>query len=158
MTTPLADPFDLQRFVAAQQDTYTVALAELRRGSKRSHWMWFIFPQVAGLGTSEMARRYAIRSTREATAYLAHPLLGQRLQECTGALLAVAGKTAEEILGYPDHLKLQSSMTLFAAVSADQSLFHQVLQRYFSGVWDERTVEYLRREVGRLDGTGGPGT
>jgi uncharacterized protein (DUF1810 family) len=148
MTTPLADPFDLQRFVAAQQDTYTVALAELRRGSKRSHWMWFIFPQVAGLGTSEMARRYAIRSAREATAYLAHPLLGARLQECTRALLAVSGRTAEDVLGHPDHLKLQSSMTLFAAVSADESLFHRVLQRYFFGARDERTVDYLRGGCG----------
>jgi uncharacterized protein (DUF1810 family) len=104
-----------------------------------------------------MARRYAIRSTGEATAYVAHPLLGERLQECTRALLAVSGKTAEEILGYPDHLKLQSSMTLFAAVSADQSLFHQVLQRYFSETWDARTVEHLRSEVDRLDGPAVPG-
>jgi uncharacterized protein (DUF1810 family) len=137
------DPYQLERFVSAQRGTYDVALDELRRGAKRSHWIWFIFPQVAGLGSSAMAARYAIKSRREAKAYLAHSLLGARLMECANALLRVEGKTAEEIMGHPDDAKLRSSMTLFAAISAFDSPFHAVLDRYFSGEIDFRTIEYL---------------
>jgi uncharacterized protein (DUF1810 family) len=137
------DPYQLERFVSAQRGTYEVALAELRRGAKRSHWIWFIFPQVAGLGSSTMAARYAIKSRREAKAYLAHPILGARLMDCANALLQIAGKTVEEIMGHPDNLKLRSSMTLFAAISPPDSPFGAVLDRYFSGEIDFRTIEYL---------------
>jgi uncharacterized protein (DUF1810 family) len=137
------DPYDLGRFVAAQRGIYENALEELRRGAKRSHWIWFIFPQVAGLGSSTMAVRYAIKSRAEAKAYLSHPILGSRLLECTNALLRVEGKTAEEVMGQPDDLKLRSSMTLFAATSDPDSPFHAVLDRYFSGNTDLRTIEYL---------------
>ena len=137
------DPYQLQRFVSAQGGIYETALEELNRGAKRSHWMWFIFPQFAGLGSSAMAARYAIRSKPEAQAYLAHPLLGPRLLECTHSLLQVTGKTAEQIMGYPDYLKLCSSMTLFAAISPAGSPFHLVLERYYSGVRDEKTIAYL---------------
>lgn len=137
------DPYDLQRFVTAQRETYALALEELRRGGKRSHWMWYVFPQVAGLGFSVTAQRYAIRSRQEATAYLAHPLLGPRLAECGEALLQVKDKSATEIMGMPDDMKLRSSMTLFAAVAGAGSLFQQMLDRYFSGAADPRTLQYL---------------
>ncbi|MCX6955400.1 MAG: DUF1810 domain-containing protein [Verrucomicrobia bacterium] len=137
------DPYELARFVAAQEGEYVEALAELRRGAKHGHWIWFIFPQVAGLGSSPMAERYAIRSAREARAYLQHPVLGPRLTECADALLSVEGKSIDEIMGFPDDLKLRSSMTLFEAVSAAGSPFHAVLERYFAGESDGRTTEYL---------------
>lgn len=138
-----ADPFGLARFVTAQQANYRDAIAELRGGRKRSHWMWYVFPQVAGLGSSAMAKRYAIKSREEAEAYLAHPLLGPRLVECAEALLEVEGRTAEEIMGYPDCRKLRSSMTLFAALSPPDSAFEKVLERYYDGSNDPRTVEFL---------------
>jgi len=137
------DPHNLERFVSAQRGFYDAALRELRSGKKRSHWMWFVFPQVAGLGSSAMADRYAIRSRREAVAYLAHPVLGPRLVECANALLQLTGMTAEEVMGYPDDLKFRSSMTLFAAVSPPDSPFHKALEIYFSGVPDNRTTAYL---------------
>jgi uncharacterized protein (DUF1810 family) len=137
------DPHQLNRFVEAQRDWYATALRELRAGAKRSHWMWFIFPQVAGLGHSGMARRFAIRCRGEAEAYLAHPVLGARVRECAEALLAVQGRTAEEIVGYPDVMKLRSSMTLFAAVAPAGSPFERVLTRYFGGVGDEKTLAFL---------------
>ena len=140
---PPSAPFDLERFVVAQRDSYEMALTELRGGRKNTHWMWFVFPQVAGLGSSAMAARYAIQSGAEAVAYLAHPVLGARLRDCAEALLQVQGRTAKEIMGYPDHLKLQSSMTLFAAVSAPGSPFPQVLDRYYAGAGDSRTTEFL---------------
>ena len=143
MTTMPDDPYDLERFVTAQRGIYPTALEELRRGAKRSHWMWFIFPQAAGLGSSSMAQRYAIKSQPEAQAYLAHPVLGARLRECVAALLQITGKTATEIMGRPDDLKLKSSMTLFAAISEPASPFHSVLNRYFSGETDARTIDYL---------------
>src|SRR4051812_46286032 len=144
MKPTAGDPYDLERFVAAQRGVFDVALEELRDGAKRSHWMWFIFPQVAGLGTSPMAARYAIQSGREAVAYLAHPLLGPRLIACTNALLQLEGKTARDVMGTPDDLKLKSSMTLFAAVSATKgSPFAQVIERYFAGAQDEKTMAYL---------------
>jgi uncharacterized protein (DUF1810 family) len=136
-------PYDLDRFLDAQQGKYETALAEVRAGRKRSHWMWYVFPQVAGLGFSAMSRRYAIRDADEARAYLAHPVLGVRLVECCEAALSVAGRSAHEIFGSPDDLKLCSSATLFASVSAPGSVFERVLERYFAGRRDERTVELL---------------
>ena len=140
---PREDEFDLERFVAAQGSSYDVALQELQRGAKRSHWIWYIFPQVAGLGSSTTSDRYAIKSRREAAAYLDHPVLGPRLIECANALLQLEGKTAEEVMGYPDDLKLRSSMTLFALVAGPDSPFQKIIDRYFAGVADPRTVDYL---------------
>jgi uncharacterized protein (DUF1810 family) len=137
------DPFDLRRFVDAQADVYEAALAELKAGRKRTHWMWFIFPQLTGLASSVMAQRYAIRSRLEALAYLRHPILGPRLHECAEALLKIDGWTAEQIMGYPDYLKLRSSMTLFAAVAEAASPFATVLERYFPDGRDEYTLKYL---------------
>lgn len=139
-----ADPFTLARFVTAQADTYARALEELRRGAKRSHWMWFIFPQITGLGTSTMARRYAIVSQAEAVAYLAHPLLGPRLVAVAEALLPHRDRSATEIMGSPDDVKLRSSMTLFDAVSGAHPAFSAVLEQFFGGVRDERTLAFLR--------------
>ncbi|HEY4300581.1 MAG TPA: DUF1810 domain-containing protein [Candidatus Didemnitutus sp.] len=137
------DPYLLERFVAAQRDTYEIALEELKSGSKRNHWMGFVFPQVAGLGSNTVAVRYAIKSRQEAKAYLSHPILGPRLMKCVEALLQIAGKSAEEVMGDPDDLKLKSSLTLFAAISTPGSLFHATLDRYFSGEADPRTLKYL---------------
>jgi uncharacterized protein (DUF1810 family) len=134
---------DLQRFVAAQDGVYAQALAELRRGAKRSHWMWFIFPQIAGLGQSAMARAYAIASADEARAYLAHPVLGPRLIEATGAVTTAAG-SAEAILGGIDAVKLRSSMTLFAAVADDPTPYRAALERFFGGEDDPATLGLLR--------------
>jgi uncharacterized protein (DUF1810 family) len=128
-------PYDLERFVQAQdaRRTYAAALAELRAGRKTGHWMWFVFPQIAGLGLSETSRRYAISSLDEARAYLAHPVLGARLEESARALLELDGRTATEILGPVDAMKLRSSMTLFARAAPEQALFGDVLDRYFDG-------------------------
>jgi uncharacterized protein (DUF1810 family) len=134
---------DLERFVAAQDGVYAQALAELRRGAKRSHWMWFIFPQIAGLGQSAMARTYAIASAEEARAYLAHPVLGPRLIEVTGAVTAAAG-SAEAILGGIDAVKLRSSMTVFAAVADDPTPYRAALERFFGGEDDPATLGLLR--------------
>ena len=139
----MIDPFNLQRFVDAQASVYRQACAELRAGRKATHWMWFVFPQIAGLGTSTMARLYAIGSAAEARAYLAHPLLGARLRECTALVLAIEGRTAHEIFRDPDDLKFRSSMTLFAAVADDAAIFDQALQKYFAGAGDPRTHEIL---------------
>lgn len=138
------DPFDLERFVEAQRGTYEQACAELRRGRKSGHWIWFIFPQIAGLGMSAMSQRYAIGSLEEARAYLAHPVLGLRLREICGIVLGIEGRTVEEILGYPDDVKLRSSMTLFAAATDDGAEFIAVLEKYFGGERDGRTLELLR--------------
>jgi uncharacterized protein (DUF1810 family) len=135
---------DLDRFVRAQAGVYDAALAELRAGSKRTHWMWFVFPQIAGLGSSATAQRYAITSLDEARAYLAHPVLGPRLAEAAEAVLAVEGRTAAQILGYPDVLKLRSSMTLFAAAADDPSVYQAVLDRYYDGP-DEATLRLANR-------------
>ena len=139
------DPYRLERFVAAQDaaGTYQRALAELRAGRKTSHWMWFIFPQVAGLGLSAMAQRYAISGLAEARAYLDHPLLGPRLLECAGAVAATEGSTADRILGPVDAMKLRSSMTLFAAAGPQEAVFGAVLARYFDGEPDEATLARL---------------
>ena len=139
------DPFELNRFVSAQEAVFEVALAELKRGQKRSHWMWFIFPQLAGIGSSSMARKYALQSLEEARAYLAHPVLGERLLECCRAILSVQGRSASEIMGYPDDLKLRSAMTLFALTGEAHSEFGQVIDRYFGGQPDPRTLELLGR-------------
>ena len=138
------DTFDLDRFVEAQQGMYEQARAELAAGEKRSHWMWFIFPQIAGLGLSDMAKFYAIHSLDEAKAYLEHPVLGPRLRECTGLVNAVKGKTLRAIFGTPDDLKFHSSVTLFAQAESDQeSAFAKALQRYFDGKPDKATVTRL---------------
>lgn len=137
------DPFHLQRFVDAQSSTYTQARAELAAGEKRSHWMWFIFPQIQGLGFSSMAQRYAITDLAEARAYLAHPLLGPRLRECTALVNAVEKRTLEQIFGYPDDLKFHSSVTLFAEADGDESTFHAALHKYFGGKQDSGTVRQL---------------
>lgn len=137
------DPFDLERFVKAQSSVYTGALAELKRGRKRSHWMWFIFPQVAGLGYSPTSKHYAIKSLAEAQAYLAHPILGPRLRECTEAALAVDGRSANEIFGSPDDMKFKSSMTLFERAAETDSAFALALDKYFGGKRDGRTLEKL---------------
>jgi uncharacterized protein (DUF1810 family) len=136
---------DLQRFIDAQngEESFIQALAELRAGRKTSHWMWFVFPQIAGLGQSAMSRRYAISSLEEARAYLAHPVLGPRLVECAQALLSHHGKSAREILGEIDAIKLRSSMTLFARADPNQSVFQQVLDRYFDGEADAATERLL---------------
>jgi uncharacterized protein (DUF1810 family) len=139
------DPYDLRRFVTAQKQVYPGVLAELRAGRKQSHWMWFIFPQIAGLGRSEMAQRFSLSGKPEAAAYLAHPLLGARLRECTELVLdAPQSLTAEQIFGYPDDLKFRSSMTLVAEVANEPGIFGRALERYFGGRPDEATLRLLR--------------
>jgi uncharacterized protein (DUF1810 family) len=139
------DPFELSRFVAAQDagGTYADAVAELRRGRKASHWMWFVFPQVEGLGQSAISRRYAISSLAEARAYLAHPVLGPRLRECSAVVAGLSGVTAEQVFGGIDALKLRSSMTLFRRAAPDEPVFGEVLDRYFGGTDDPATLAAL---------------
>ena len=145
MNSPSQDPFHLARFVEAQSSSYADALRELEAGEKRGHWMWFIFPQVAGLGSSFMAKRYAIGSRQEAAAYLDHPLLGARLLACVDALLNVENRSAKQIMGSPDFMKLQSSITLFAEISPDEERFRQLLLKFYAGKKDERTLQFLSR-------------
>jgi uncharacterized protein (DUF1810 family) len=133
----------LERFVDAQRDVYTQALAEIRAGRKRTHWMWFIFPQIAGLGSSPTSQYFAIRDRAEARDYLGHPILGPRLVECAQALLDLGEVSAADVFGYPDDLKLKSSVTLFDAVSDPGSVFERVLDKFFAGTRDGRTVELL---------------
>ena len=135
------DPFDLGRFVRAQEGDYQRALAEITSGRKRSHWMWYIFPQVAGLGQSPTSQRYAIGSLAEARAYLAHPILGPRLIVCAEAALSVNDRSAHEIFGSPDDMKLKSSATLFTLVSSDESVFHRLLKKYFDDAPDKKTLD-----------------
>jgi uncharacterized protein (DUF1810 family) len=135
--------YDLERFVAAQEGVYRGAVAELRAGRKTGHWIWFVFPQVAGLGRSPTSQHYAIGSLGEARAYLDHPVLGPRLRECAAAVLAVSGRTAEEILGSVDAVKLRSSMTLFHRAAPDEPLFRQILDRYYDGRPDGTTDALL---------------
>jgi uncharacterized protein (DUF1810 family) len=137
------DKFDLRRFVDAQAPIYGQALAELRNGRKQSHWMWYVFPQFQGLGTSQMAQKFAINSLPEAVAYLQHPVLGPRLKEITRAVNEVEGRSIETIFGYPDHLKFHSSMTLFSKAAPDEPVFTDALARYFGSKPDERTLELL---------------
>jgi uncharacterized protein (DUF1810 family) len=137
------DPYDLARFVHAQAPDYARALAELRAGRKRSHWMWYVFPQLTGLGASAMSQRYAISGIAEARAYLQHPVLGPRLVECAEAVLGVQGRSAHDIFGSPDDVKLRSCATLFAAASPPGSVFEQLLDRYFDGERDPVTLRLL---------------
>ncbi len=138
-----SDPYDLNRFISAQEGVYDRVLAELRAGLKRTHWMWFIFPQIDGLGHSPTTRFYAVKSLEEARHYLRHPVLGARLTECTEAILALKGRSASDIFGYPDDMKLQSSMTLFALAAGPGSVFLRVLDRYYGGKQDTRTRQIL---------------
>jgi uncharacterized protein (DUF1810 family) len=143
--------YNLERFVEAQAGVYEQVCAELRAGRKQSHWMWFVFPQIRGLGRSEMAMRYAISGREEARAYLDHPVLGPRLQECVGIVVELEGRTVEEIFGYPDDLKFHSSMTLFSEAAAlfaevegsSADVFHKALKKYFGGKTDRRTLELI---------------
>jgi uncharacterized protein (DUF1810 family) len=142
------DPFDLARFTSAQEGIYECVLAELRSGQKRTHWMWFIFPQVDGLGFSATSKRYAIKSMEEARQYLNHPVLGTRLLECAEAVHAIEGRSLSDIFGYPDDLKLQSSMTLFACVSDSCSVFVRILDKHCNGRRDVRTLQLLEKLQG----------
>jgi uncharacterized protein (DUF1810 family) len=137
------DPFDLRRFVDAQDRVYDTVLAELRSGAKRSHWIWFVFPQLRGLGHSATAQHYGIGSLAEARAFVAHPVLGPRLRECTGLVEAIDGRSADDIFGWPDTLKVRSSMTLFTLATDDNSAFRGVLDKFYSGEPDPATVELL---------------
>ena len=139
------DRDSLDRFVVAQDAVYELAIAELRAGRKRSHWMWFIFPQIAGLGSSPMAQQYAIRDRSYARTYLDHEVLGPRLVECAETLLALTGLTAAEVFGHPDDLKLRSSATLFAEISPPGSVFDRLLAKYFDGIRDPLTLERLAK-------------
>lgn len=145
-----ADPFDLQRFVSAQEPVFATALAELQAGRKRTHWMWFVFPQLRGLGFSSTATFYGIASLAEARAYLAHPLLGRRLELCTSAVLAIEGGSLREIFGSPDDMKFCSSMTLFALAASDpRSIFRQALDRWCGGEMDRHTLRLIEQEADR---------
>jgi uncharacterized protein (DUF1810 family) len=147
---PAQDPFDLDRFVAAQDagGSYQHAVAELRNGRKTSHWMWYVFPQLAGLGQSPTSRFYAISSVDEASAYLAHPVLGPRLRECAEILTGLSGRTAEQIFGGIDAMKLRSAMTLFRRADQDDAVFGRVLDEYFGGVSDPVTERLLSQAAG----------
>ena len=142
----MADAFNLARFVRAQERDYERALAEIRSGRKRSHWMWYIFPQFDGLGFSSTSKRYAIKSVAEAEAYLRHPILGARLVESCEAAVGVAGLSALEVFGSPDEMKLRSCATLFACVSPAGSVFERILDRYFGGEPDDQTLRLLGRK------------
>ena len=142
------DPFNLARFISAQEGVYKAVLAESKNGRKRSQWMWYIFPQLEGLGKSTTSKYYAIKSREEALAYLNHPVLGSRLIECANTVLAVKRRTVSEIFGYPDDLKLKSSMTLFSCV-ASNSVFVRLLDKYFQGERDVRTLQLLEKLKGK---------
>jgi len=139
----LTDPFNLQRFVTAQDGVYEQVCAELREGRKEGHWIWYIFPQMRGLGSSAMANAFGIASRAEAAAYLKHEVLGPRLRECTRLVNLVEGRSVERIFGYPDDVKFRSSMTLFASVATDKQVFEDALQKYFSGEMDPLTLKKL---------------
>lgn len=141
----MSDPFDLVRFVEAQRPVYAEVLAELRQGSKRGHWIWFIFPQMKGLGHSATAQRYGIASRAEAEAFLAHPILARRLKECTELVIQIEGRSAEDVFGFVDAMKVRSSMTLFAEAAQDRSLFDSVLRKYYGGKPDPLTLDLLQR-------------
>jgi uncharacterized protein (DUF1810 family) len=142
-TRNVDDPYDLRRFVQAQENDYEQALSELTRGRKRTHWMWYIFPQLDGLASSATAKRFSIKGVLEARAYLAHPVLGPRLLECAEAVASIEGRSAMEIFGYPDDLKLRSSATLFASVLPPGSVFDRLIAKYYAGVRDGRTLHLL---------------
>jgi uncharacterized protein (DUF1810 family) len=138
--------FDLDRFLAAQEPVFETVLAELHAGAKQSHWMWFVFPQLEGLGRSPLALRFGISGLEEARAYLAHPVLGDRLRKCVEAVLAVPDRSLHQIFGSPDDLKFRSSMTLFALADGSEPLFQEALDRYCDGIMDPRTVELLGQQ------------
>jgi len=138
-----SDPYDLNRFISAQEGVYDRALVELQDGLKRTHWMWYIFPQIDGLGHSPTTRHYSIKSLEEARQYLVHPVLGTRLVECAEAIMAVQVQSASDIFGHPDDWKLQSSMTLFELVSGPRSVFGRVLDKYYQGKQDSRTLQIV---------------
>ena len=140
-----ADQFDLQRFVDAQEPVFDAVVAELRSGAKRSHWIWFVFPQLRGLGRSATAMHYGISSLEEARAYLAHDVLGPRLRECARLVAAIDGRSVDEIFGWPDNLKVRSSMTLFARATEDNADFLAVLDKFYDGEQDSVTIEQLAR-------------
>ncbi len=144
-----ADPYDLARFVQAQENDYEKALAEIRSGRKRSHWMWYIFPQIDGLAFSSTSKHYAIKSLDEARAYLRHSVLGPRLRECADATFGVEDRSATEIFGSPDDLKLKSSATLFALVEPAGSVFERLLEKYYEGGRDEKTLRVLGIDSGK---------
>jgi uncharacterized protein (DUF1810 family) len=143
----MTDPYNLQRFLDAQERVYDTVLDELRAGRKSSHWMWFIFPQIIGLGHSGMAQQFAIASLDEAKAYLQHPILGPRLRECTQLVLNVEGHSTEEIFSYPDNLKFRSCMTLFMAATTDNKIFKDALLKHFDGKPDTLTLDILARHT-----------
>ena len=145
MASAVADPYELTRFVQAQERDYEQAMSEIRSGQKRSHWMWYIFPQFDGLGSSATARHYAIKSLAEAEAYLRHGVLGPRLLESARAAVALEARSASEVFGSPDDMKLRSSATLFASVSPAGSVFEQLIDKYFGGERDEKTIRLLGR-------------
>ncbi len=140
----MSDPYGLQRFVDAQNPVYEKVCSELRDGRKKSHWMWYIFPQIEGLGSSQLARRFSLSSLAEAAAYLEHPTLGPRLAECTSLVNLVERRPIEQIFGYPDDLKFRSSMTLFAHATPNNRVFIDALQKYFSGEFDPATLARLQ--------------
>jgi uncharacterized protein (DUF1810 family) len=142
-TDRIGDPFNLRRFVQAQEENYGQALSEIRSGRKRSHWMWYVFPQIDGLALSSTARFYAIKSLEEARAYLAHAILGPRLLECAEVVMSVESRSATEIFGNPDDLKLKSCATLFACVSPPDSVFGRILKKYYGGQRDLKTIQLL---------------
>ncbi len=142
-----SDPHDLNRFLLAQEEDFSVALAEITSGKKRSHWMWYIFPQFDGLGYSPTSKHFAIKILEEAKAYLGHPILGPRLLECAEAVMRIEGRTAHEIFGSPDDSKLKSCATLFACVSAPRSIFERLLTKYYQGKRDEKTLMLIGLEA-----------
>jgi uncharacterized protein (DUF1810 family) len=141
----MKDEYNLQRFIGSQDQVYAAVLEELRAGEKRGHWMWYIFPQIKGLGHSVMAQQFAVTSQEEAKAYLEHPILGSRLRECTRLVLNVEGRSAEQIFYYPDNLKFRSCMTLFMDTTSGNNIFQEALLKYFEGQPDESTLDILRR-------------
>ncbi len=143
----MTDVYNLHRFLDAQQPVYDAVLDELRAGRKSSHWIWFIFPQISGLGRSGPAQQFAITSLKEAKAYLQHPILGPRLRACTQLVLNVEGRSAEEIFGYPDHLKFRSCMTLFLTATTDNKIFKDALLKYFDGKPDTLTLDLLAQQI-----------
>ena len=149
------DLYDLNRFLRAQKDSYERALAEIKAGRKRTHWMWYVFPQIDGLGVSSISKKYAIKSADEARAYLDHPVLGPRLLECAEAVVRIEGRTAEEIFGSPDDLKLRSCATLFACILPQASVFDRLIEKFYRGERDGRTQQLLG--IVRQDGKGTDG-
>ena len=140
----MTSPYNLKRFTDAQESRFSIALNEIKNGRKQSHWMWFIFPQIAGLGFSEMSKLYAINDINEASLYLAHPVLGKRLIEISKALLDVEGKTASQVFGSPDDMKLKSCMTLFSSLENTNPVFEAILAKYFGGTKDAKTLQLIK--------------